>query len=112
MVSRQTCEVRRRLPRGVHFCAAKRNCHASIIETRGVTNTCGHQEAPTVEVGAFACRHVDRPECLGGRGPRWPAHPPLDCRKSFSKSFADGCLPRLSRALPARTHVAHSGIWP
>jgi hypothetical protein len=46
MVSRQTCEVRRRLPRGVHFCAAKRNCHASIIETRGVTNTCGHQEAP------------------------------------------------------------------
>ena len=90
MVSRQTCEVRRRLPHEVHFSTPKRNCYSSIMEARGVTNACGHQEAPTAEVGAFARRH--------GSTDAWAATGlglrirPLDCRKSFSKYFCRWAL--------------------
>jgi hypothetical protein len=78
MVSRQTCEVRRRLPHEVHFCAPKRNCLNCIMEARGVTQRMWRQEAPTAEVGAFACWHADRAWLRVAR--RYCLHiGPLDC---------------------------------
>src|SRR3954447_15199819 len=57
-------------------------------------NTCGHQEAPTAEVGAFACRHAVTDGCLGGCGGPAPARPPpLDCaERAFLNHLPTGAL--------------------
>ncbi len=108
MVSRQTCEVRRRLPHEVHFCAPKRNCLNCIMEARGVT-TYVAPRSPHRRGGGF-CMLIEHG--YGLRGAIACTSAPLTAERPFLNHFADGRLRGLSRAPPAVTHVANSGIWP
>jgi hypothetical protein len=64
MVSTETCEVRRRPPQEVQFCAAKPKSSFSIIEARGVKKHVATKK-PAAQAGLFAV-HRGSPRPLDG----------------------------------------------